>query len=295
MTGTLAFNDHLATGLTSVCRAWSLTRVDGTSYGFTDHDGDLVFEGVTFHANTGLTAMALQQTTGLAIDNTEAIGALTQDAMTEEDILAGRFDGAEVVGWHVNWQDLSQREIVFRGTIGEITRVDGAFRAEILGLSERLNRPTGRILSRRSQSIEMEAETGTDLSAVPYTVEGELRAALDAFVFDVELTDTLPEDWFAHGKLTFVNGKGFDLGGAIKVDTQLDGTQRRIELWEPITISVEKGDRVQLVVGCDGTMEDYRAKFGSILNFQGFPDIPEDDWMINSASSSRDLSGGSRR
>lgn len=84
---------HLATGLTTVCRCWAITRRDGQVLGFTDHDRDLSFEGILFRADTGLTAGVLLQTSGLAVDNAEAVGALTDAAIREEDITAGRFDG----------------------------------------------------------------------------------------------------------------------------------------------------------------------------------------------------------
>jgi hypothetical protein len=78
---------HLATGVTSVCRAWTVRRKDGVMLGFTDHDRDLVVDGVACRADTGLTARALQQTTGLSVDNTEAFGALSAAAITEADLL----------------------------------------------------------------------------------------------------------------------------------------------------------------------------------------------------------------
>ena len=58
------FLAHAATGLTTLCRAWAITRKDGVSFGFTDHDRPLSFEGVTFKADSGLTALALAQSTG---------------------------------------------------------------------------------------------------------------------------------------------------------------------------------------------------------------------------------------
>ena len=64
---------HLATGTTTVCQCWSMTRSDGQTLGFTDHDRDLSFDGITFKAATGMTAKALQQCTGLSVDNTEAV------------------------------------------------------------------------------------------------------------------------------------------------------------------------------------------------------------------------------
>src|SRR5690606_20469724 len=130
---------------TTCCRCWALVRRDGATLGFTDHDADLGFEGITFRADTGLSAAALQQSTGLAVDNTEARGALSSEAITEADIRAGRFDGAGVTAWLVNWADPAQRVLQFRGTLGEVTRAGGAFRAELRGLAEALNQPQGRV------------------------------------------------------------------------------------------------------------------------------------------------------
>ncbi|MEO1796447.1 MAG: DUF2163 domain-containing protein, partial [Pseudomonadota bacterium] len=109
---------HQAGGFTTVARAWLLERRDGLRFGFTDHDLPLTFEGVTFDANGGLTAGAITQTSGLSIDNTEAIGALSDARITEADINAGLYDGAWVTAWLVNWQDVAARRLLFRGQVG---------------------------------------------------------------------------------------------------------------------------------------------------------------------------------
>jgi len=70
-----ALQEHLQEKLTSVARCWALTRRDGRVFGFTDHDRELSFDGIVFRADSGMTARVLEQVTGLAVDNTEAIGA----------------------------------------------------------------------------------------------------------------------------------------------------------------------------------------------------------------------------
>ena len=140
-----ALKAHLQSGATQMCRAWELKRRDGVRLGFTDHDLDLRFDDLVFHADTGLTSVALEQTTGLSVDNTEAMGVLSHVSVSEADIEAGRFDGAEVLAWTVNWSDVSQRVLRFRGTLGEIRRSGGVFKAELSGLTERLNQAQGRI------------------------------------------------------------------------------------------------------------------------------------------------------
>ena len=51
-----ALDAHLATGATTLCWCWRLTRRDGIRFGFTDHDRDVVFDGTTFEAAAGFTA-----------------------------------------------------------------------------------------------------------------------------------------------------------------------------------------------------------------------------------------------
>ncbi|MDP4989929.1 MAG: DUF2163 domain-containing protein, partial [Marivita lacus] len=126
----------MGTGVTTVARVWEVRCRDGRRFGFTDHDLDLSFDGLVFRADTGMSAAAVQQGTGLSVDNTEAVGALSDASVTEADIAAGRFDGAEVTAWLVNWADVTARKVLFRGSLGEITRNGGAFTAELRGLTE---------------------------------------------------------------------------------------------------------------------------------------------------------------
>ena len=60
---------------------------------------------MTFYAASGLDARAYEKSSGLAVDNSEAIGALTNDGITEQDIREGLYDGAEVRSWLVHWTD----------------------------------------------------------------------------------------------------------------------------------------------------------------------------------------------
>jgi hypothetical protein len=58
---------HLAGGATSLCRCWKLIRRDGQVLGFTDHDRDLSFGGLTFAARTGLEAAEAAAELGFAV------------------------------------------------------------------------------------------------------------------------------------------------------------------------------------------------------------------------------------
>lgn len=285
---------HLAGGITHVARAWEIERGDGLRLGFTDHDRDLAFGGLTFRADTGLSAMAVAQSTGLSVDNTEAMGALSDASISDADIAAGRYDGAQVTAWLVNWDDTALRQVVFRGTIGEIARSGGAFRAELRGLSEALNRPVGRVFQKPCTAVLGDAACGVDLTVPGYEYEGPLVAVDGNRVLHLGALPGFDAGWFQRGRLRVQSGAAQGLIGAIKRDRS-DSDARVIELWEPLRAELAAGDLVRIEAGCDKRFETCRLKFVNALNFQGFPDIPEEDWMMVHPTAAKSLSGGSRR
>jgi len=285
---------HLQSGMTTLCRAWAIVRKDGVVLGFTDHDLPLSFEGLAFRADTGLSSVALQQSTGLSVDNTEAMGALSDASIREEDIEAGRFDGADVRAWLVNWQNPAQRWLQFRGTIGELRRAGGAFQAELRGLSEALNRPLGRIYQKPCTAVFGDTQCGFDAGTEGYSVERAIDGVQDSRVFRWDEFAGFEADWFSRGKLEVTSGSGAGLQGIIKRDRSDQGT-RVVELWEPVRAALTSGDTVRLIAGCDKRAQTCRLKFDNFVNYQGFPDIPGEDWMAVYPKPTGRNTGGSLR
>ena len=271
---------HLDGRATLICRCWKVTRKDGTVLGFTDSDGVVSFGGTDFFAETGLTARALSQTTGLSVDNSEAMGALTGAAISEQAILAGRFDGAMVEAWLVNWADSSQRAQVFSGSIGEITRRGGAFQAELRGLAEALNQAQGRAYQRPCSAILGDARCRFDVQLPGYNAVTSLSEPSDGAVFYLPRLPEFEPNWFDTGTLKIQSGDAAGLSGVIKSD-DMRATFRRIELWENLKLPVEAGAQLQLIAGCDKRAETCRVKFSNFNNYQGFPHIPGEDWLIS--------------
>lgn len=287
-----AFRDHLASGLTTVCRCWRVNRRDGVVLGFTDHDRDLAFGGVTFRADTGMTAKTLSQGTGLAVDNSEAMGILSDPAVTEADIEAGRYDGAEVRLWLVNWQDPAQREMRFRGTLGEISRGGGAFHAELRGLAEPLNQDRGRAYQPVCDAVLGDVACGFDLSTPGYSEEPVLTGVVDGLVLSFPDTGQV-KDWFARGAVTVLDGTAAGLSGVVRED-RVAGGIRRLTLWEALRAPIAVGDRIRVHAGCSKTPWHCREKFGNFMNFRGFPHVPGEDWLA-AVPRSRDRNDGGRR
>lgn len=272
-----AFHDHLVGGLTTVCRCWRIRRSDGVEFGFTDHDLDLSFERTVFRAGTGLSARAVQQTTGLAVDNTEAAGALSDAAVKEADLLNGRFDGAEVTVWRVVWSDPDLREVEFRGSLGEVVRAGGAFRTELRGLTEALNRPQGRAIQRACSAILGDSACRFDLSLPGYSAEIVTGEVVEGREFVLTGLTGFDDRWFERGRLRVLTGTAAGAIGVVKND-RLDGVLRRVGLWQGIG-GLVSGDSIRIEAGCDKRADTCRLKFGNFLNFRGFPHVPGEDWL----------------
>jgi uncharacterized phage protein (TIGR02218 family) len=283
---------HLATGCTTVCHLWLVSRRDGVAFGFTDHDRDIVVDQVTYRADAGLTAQALQQTTGLSVDNSEAVGALSSQVISAIDILAGRYDGAEVTAWMANWQDPMMRVCLFRGNIGEITQRNGVFRAELRGLTDRLNQVRGQTFQRSCSAVLGDRKCQVNLTDPAYRLEG---AAITPgkTSFTIPDSGTHAAGWFERGMVTVISGAAANLSALIKSDIVENGV-RVIGIWESLGVAVSAGDLVRVTAGCDRLIDTCRTKFNNINNFRGFPHIPGEDWLAAYPVSTRANTGGSR-
>ena len=261
---------HLKTGTTTVCRAWDIRRSDGVVLGFTDHDRDLTFEGIDYQANAALDGAELEKKLGLSPDNGAVSGALQSTAISERDLLDGRYDDAEIRAWLVNWEVVSQREIIFAGFLGQIEISDGQFDVELRSFSDRLNLPLGR---------RYLMKCGTELGSVPCGVHlGDPAYSSLAIVkrvvgttISVELSDTYVEGWFARGTAE-IEGRKFRIS-----EDKTDGSTRSLILPDIPRGALKDGDVFPIVAGCDKSTETCREKFSNLLNFQGFPFIPGED------------------
>ncbi|WP_370470443.1 DUF2163 domain-containing protein [uncultured Paracoccus sp.] len=247
--------------------------------GFTDHDSELTFAGIRFRPDAGMIAHAVVQGAGLSVDNTEAIGALSDGAIEERDIIAGRWDGAELRQWEVDWSDPAQHRLIFRGHLGEVTRAGGAFKAELRGLSEPLNQPVGRVFHPRCSAILGDAACKVNMNRPGLFGEAAITS-VEGGSFQLAGLAGFDDRWFERGRLMVISGAAVDIGGHIKNDRATPNGGREVDLWTQTAMMPAVGDRVRLYAGCDKSVATCRLKFRNFLNFRGFPHLPQEDWLM---------------
>jgi len=159
------FTAHIASETTSLCWAWKLQRRDGLVLGFTDHDRALDIEGVPYQAASGFSPSDVDSRLGFALDNSALQGLLSSGQIKDVDIRAGKYDGAAVSVFRVNWQDTAEFALMWSGYIGDITSKDGHFEAELVGKANRLERSIGRVFSRTCDASFGDTRCGLDTNS----------------------------------------------------------------------------------------------------------------------------------
>ncbi len=283
---------HLASGATTLCACWRINTRAGASLGFTDHDCDVEFEGLTFEAASGFTASGIDQSLGLAIDNATASGALISDRLSADDIRRGRFDGAEVLNWQVNWADPAQRILMFRGQIGEIRRGSSAFEVELRGLSETLNRPMGRAYMPVCDAVLGDSRCGVDLSDPTYSALAIVDAVLDLRTLKTSDLGTHAIGWFTDGLVTWRGGDADGIVVKVRDHRVVEGDT--VLILERDQMDMKAGDAFNIVAGCDKRKDTCAGKFANLVNFRGFPFMPGENWVMAYPVDGQSYQGGSR-
>ncbi|BAQ47961.1 MULTISPECIES: DUF2163 domain-containing protein [Methylobacterium] len=282
---------HLASGVTTLCQCWIVTRSDGLRLGFTDHDEDLVVDGVTCSAESGATGTAVEQGTGLSADNLEIVGALTSGRLAESELARGLFDGAAVAVWRVDWASPDDRVLILSGTVGEVSRGPTAFTAEVRGLADRLNQPRGRVYQRSCDALLGDARCGIDAGAAAIRGAGTVATVRSARSVTASGLAGYISRWFEAGRLVWTSGA--NAGAAVEVRAHgLSGGLASLDLWEPMPAPISPGDTFQVTAGCDKSLASCRDKFANVLNFRGFPDLPGNDYAVAYAVQGADNDGG---
>ena len=267
---------HLQHEVTTVCHGWRVVRSDATVLGFTDHDRPLVVDGTPCAPDSGFSASEARENLGLSVDTLDIEGALFSADLDPEEIAAGRFDGATVETFLVNWRAPDQHALLRKAVIGKVTLEDGRFRAELESQKRHLDQPRGRWFRRGCDAELGDARCGAALDQPAFTGEGTVSAVVTADMVEVDGIETFEPGWFSNGILTCLDGP---LAGARhRILAHRRGSAAdEVVIWRDTAPLPLAGTTVALRAGCDKRFSTCKAKFGNHLNFRGFPHLPGND------------------
>ena len=278
-----AFQAHLDDGTTTLAWCWRITRADGVSFGFTDHDRTLAFDSTDFEPESGLTASEVRSGSDLSVDAQDAEGVLTSDRITETDILDGRCDNAEVEVWRANWKNAGQRVLMRRGAIGQIRRGRLAFVAEVRSLAHVLGQTVGRTFQATCDAALGDARCGVNLDAPAFKGSGTVIDVLRDRAFTASGLGAFAPGWFTFGTLDWTSGANAGRRAEVLSHDLVDGVAI-LTLLEASVRAIAGTDTFTIRAGCDKRIATCGTKFANVANFRGFPSIPGQDAVLRYAT-----------
>lgn len=281
-----ALASHLAGDATTTCNAWRLTRRDGVVQGFTDHDRDLSFASTLFRAASGFLASDGEEEQGFSASASDVAGGFSSEVINAADLSAGRYDGAVVELFLVNWADPMQHVLLSVREVGEVTRAGEKFTAELRSRANRLDQPQGRLYNRRCDASLGDGRCGVNLAA--YRGTGTVLAMEDRSHLVVGGLGGSATGFFDRGVLTLSSGDRAEVEAHVR---EADGTAR-LTLWLPLERAVSAGEGFSITAGCDKSFATCRTRYGNSLNFRGFPHVPGSDFAYSYVDGERVHDGG---
>ena len=283
--------EHISNETTTLCRCWVLEISDGEQLGFTDHDDNIVLNGVICEKDAGVEAGAIEERIGLNTNTNEVAGALQSEFITSDDIDAGKYDNARVSTYIVNWQNPSENFLDQVSLIGEIVKEDGHYRMELRSLASQLDQTKGNHFIKRCQADLGDEKCKVSLDSSYFLGSGQVVDIKSSLVLWVSGLAKFENGWFRGGHLTWVSG--VNISRKIEITEHITiGDIAILHMWQPMPSDVKKHDRFSIRVGCNKEFSTCSSKFKNTINFRGFPHMPGNAFALSYAGNSDSFDGG---
>lgn len=257
--------------LATIAFCWRLERRDGVTLGLTTHDRDLAIGELVYRAAPGMLPSAIALSDGFDSAGLEVAGALTSGAISEADLMAGRWDGAAVTIFMTDWEQADGEQLpLARGELGDVSMEGEGFSAELKGPAAILERPVAEQTSPECRASLGDKRCRADMAARVRVTRVTALVGEDA----VEVSEAALGNAHGYGRLRWISGANSGLESAIR---RSEG--QRLTLREPPPFAPEAGDLVEISEGCDKSLATCITRFANAANFRGEPHLPGMDLL----------------
>jgi uncharacterized phage protein (TIGR02218 family) len=258
----------------TTCLLFRIRRADGVVQRFASLDRDVVWAGETWLGTAPLDPMAAEAARGLAAGQTEVVGLLDAVTLRAEDLLNGLYDDAEMRVIRIDWSAPARGGIVlFEGRLAVAQIGETQFSAEIRLPGARLEQAVVELYSPECRVDLYSPPCG--VAPGPWTETHTVTAVLSHTRIEVA-GFTRPAGWADYGMITVLAGPNANARREIRRH-HAGGV---LDLWEPFAAPLTAGTSVSIAAGCDKRRTTCAGKFGNVLNFRGFPDVPGEDRLF---------------
>jgi uncharacterized phage protein (TIGR02218 family) len=264
-----------------------IRRMDGEVLRFTDHNGTITYNGFDYIPTGGGSLTATRKNWGLDDAGADFIGVISSEAITYEDLYAGRYREAKVttttLEWRYPWAGKFLKSVHW---VME-TKFDGEqWTANMSTISGWLRFNVGDVHGRTCELTLYEPACG--VSPGEYAL-GSSSMQVASIVTPRRIFTTADQSnsqsdgYFDGGHVIWITGPNEGVKSQIKVYTESIPTaavQIELELETPFDITTN--DHFGAWAGCNkiGVLGDCKLKFNNMLNFRGYETMPGTDRMV---------------
>ena len=264
-------------------KLWQVRRTDGEVLRFTSHNRTITFGGFDYIPTGGGSLSAERRQGGLEDSNASFLGVLTDDAITFDDLWAGRYRETEITQYKVDWRypfagsfAISRRWITDTEFDGEVwTAQLSSFPMWLrFQVGDVHGRTCGLTLYEPNCGVSQGAYAAANNSAEVTTI------VTPRLKFNVTNWDnSQSNDYFNGGHLIWYTGANAGVKSQIK--TYIN-SPRSVELELRTPFDIVDGDTFNAWRGCNklGRTGDCKLVFNNMVNFDGYQDMPGTDQMI---------------
>lgn len=270
----------------TLCKCVKLTLRDGTVKGFTDHDADLTISAVVYRSNVGLSVGAMRWTNKISDEKTELSGVFSSETggLTEALARIGYYNEATVDIFLANWATPALVVPLKRGTLASITPKGARYVAEVRSLAYPLSKR--QIVGEITQ--ECSAELGDAECTFPTNAEvGTITSATATTVTDTGFVWAGADADLIGGRFQLTSGSLQWFNNKIK---SYDSGTDTFTFVRPFPVVPTVGWTFRAYEGCPKTAAVCLSRFSNLVNFRGFPFVPDRDKL--KASKTLDTSSG---
>lgn len=272
-----AFDSHVSGETTTIATRLLVTRRDGVIVAFTSHPYDIAVGGQVYSSSGGETPTNIESAADLAVDNLEVIAIIDDDALTEEELVAGFYDYAQIEIAEFNYIDPSMGSMILRsGTLGEHAIVRGKVRVELRGVMQPLQQTIGRVYQKRCDADLYDARC--QVNTASFIQSGAVIASSTRYTFTTSGL-AAADGWFNNAKLKWLTGANSGRSMEVKRST-ISSSITTVEFHFAMPFTIVAGDTFEVPAGCDLTRSTCVSKFNNVVNFRGFPDMPTRDAVL---------------
>lgn len=249
---------------------WKIIRKDGKILRFTNHDEKLVLYDEVYYPRGTMNQAASTKSEGFSEASRGMLGVITDDRITHADLVAGLYRDARVIEYLVDWKFPHAGAIeTTQYWIAETEFTDSQWQGTVEGVERFLQPSVGDVYGRTCRHQLGDAKCTVNASAFTSGIVEVSEVVNARMVFRLTAA---PGDVYVYGTAAWSSGDNTGLSQEI-----IGITDDEVRLSEPSPYNIQAGDQLVLTQGCDRTTDACHNRFNNILNFGGFPYIPNRD------------------